>query len=347
MLELFVPQRLANKSERLLKVILDILERYKAMGLSLSVRQLYYQCVVINAVKNNHQEYKRVVDLVSNARLGGRIDWDAIVDRARNSTRPRNWTSPADAVKWVQSMYQIDKWVNQPWHVEVMVEKQALEGVLEPVCSELDVTFTANKGYTSQSMAYETGKRLAFYRAKGKRILVCYLGDHDPSGLDMTRDITERLSLFTRKDFTRHILPDVPEAYSETTLNNNLVVQRLALNMHQVTQYNPPENPAKQTDSRSQGYIDQYGESSWELDALDPFVLAELLRTAILSVRDESLWTEAVAEETKQREELSHAVDRLKGNAAQAKYKAKRAESGNPITKKRKTTATTDDESSQ
>jgi len=203
MKEIFVPQRFATKSEKLLTTITSILEDMASQGYSLSVRQLYYQLVTINAIPNNHKSYKVIKALVSDARLAGRIDWDMIVDRARNASRPRNWENPADAIRWVAGQFQIDKWIDQPYHVEVMVEKQALEGVLEPVCNELDVTFTSNKGYSSQTMMYEAGKRLEHYLSIGKKILICYLGDHDPSGIDMTRDVTERLEMFSRSGDVR------------------------------------------------------------------------------------------------------------------------------------------------
>lgn len=316
MKEIFVPQRFAAKSENLLRQIFPILESYAAQGFSLSIRQLYYQLVSRNIIANKHQEYKRIIALVSDARLAGRIDWDAIVDRARVATRPRNWKSASDAVRWVHEQFQIDKWEHQSWHVEVMVEKQALEGVIEPICNELDVTFTANKGYSSQTMLYEAGKRMANYIGSGKKILLCYLGDHDPSGIDMTRDVRERVEMFSRTD----------------TL---IRVERLALNMNQVEQYNPPENPAKQTDSRTQGYINLYGESSWELDALEPSVLAALLSTAILSVRDQQLWEEACEKETSMRKKIEDAVDKLEGKRKRKKTTAKKRSKSKKKAKKK------------
>lgn len=54
-------------------------------------------------------------------------------------------------------------------------------------------------------------------------------------------------------------------------------VRRLALNMEQVRKYDPPPNPAKVTDSRFAAYCDQFGDESWELDALSPKVVADTL----------------------------------------------------------------------
>lgn len=291
MKEVFIPQRFAKKSEHILGLVNGFMESYAAQGLSLTVRQLYYRLVASGAIPNNYKSYKVIKSLISDARLAGRIDWDMIVDRGRNATRPRNWENASDAVRWVLGQFRIDKWIDQKYHVECMVEKQALEGVLEPVCDELDITFTANKGYSSQSTLYEAGRRIDNQIQDGKKILICYLGDHDPSGIDMTRDVLRRLSLFAR--------------------SSDVEVERLALNMDQVEEYNPPENPAKETDSRCAGYIEQFGESSWELDALEPSVMGTLLREAVVKVRDEKKWKVKLKEEEKLKAVLEDAADEL------------------------------------
>lgn len=121
------------------------------------------------------------------------------------------------------------------------------------------------------------------YRQNGQVPLVLHLGDHDPSGKDMTRDITDRLAEFSGAE---------------------IEVQRLALNMPQVEQYNPPPNPAKITDSRAEGYIEEFGTESWELDALEPTVIAQLIRDAVFAVRNADQWEQAVAEEAKHRQQL-------------------------------------------
>jgi len=120
--------------------------------------------------------------------------------------------------------------------------------------------------------------------------VVFHFDDHDPSGKDMSRDITDRIELFT---------------------GNSLKFERLALNMDQVREYNPPPNPAKITDSRATAYIAEYGAESWELDALEPTVLAELVRTAVEGVTDKAKMGEAQAEQDKHRETLKLVADRF------------------------------------
>lgn len=284
MKECFVHQEFATKSKELIRQANTILAEYARQGYRLTLRQTYYQFVARALLENNQKNYKRLGEVLNNARLAGLVDWEMIEDRGRETTFVSHWGSPADIIDSAAYSFRIDKWEDQPWYVEVMVEKQALEGVLIPVCRSLDIGFCANKGYSSSSALYETGKRLAGHYNNGKQIRVLYLGDHDPSGIDMTRDIQERLELFSRCEVS---------------------VKRLALNMDQVDEYNPPENPAKTTDSRYYQYTDRFGDSSWELDALEPRILAGLVESAVLEIRNEDRWLESVAREKEMRSVLS------------------------------------------
>jgi hypothetical protein len=120
----------------------------------------------------------------------------------------------------------------------------------------------------------------------GQTPVILHLGDHDPSGIDMSRDIEERVGLFM--DGT----------------GDSLQFERIALNMDQVTQYEPPPNPAKATDARYQKYVDLHGDECWELDALEPSILDALIEEKILGYRDQTAWDDALAEQGNGREQL-------------------------------------------
>ena len=289
MKQLFVSKNFGPDSLKKIDTINAILDEYAAQGFDLTLRQLYYQMVARGYIENTVQSYKRTGSLVSDARLAGLVDWQMITDRGRETVTPNHWDSPAEIVESAARQFRIDKWADQPNHVEVMVEKQALEGVLIPVCRKLDIPFSANKGYSSSSAMYEIGRRLSLLHVNDyKTIHVLYMGDHDPSGIDMTRDVWERLEMFA----------DVP-----------VYVKRLALNYDQVETLNPPENPAKDTDSRYAGYVEQFGESSWELDAVNPTMLAQLVTDAVEELRDPDLWEEACAKEQRMRQDLQEFAD--------------------------------------
>lgn len=262
---------------RLIAKCNEIIEGYQAQGFDLTLRQLYYQLVSRDEIKNEQASYDRLGDIVSNARLAGLIDWDAIVDRTRSLRGIYTYDNPEEIINDMSGKYAIDKWQDQDYRLEVWIEKDALSGVFSRVCNREQVDFFSCRGYTSQSEMYVAAKRHARYIQDGQTPVILHFGDHDPSGMDMTRDIRDRLEMFN---------------YGEI-----IEVDRLALNMEQVKKYNPPPNPAKLTDSRVGGYIARYGKSSWELDALNPETLAALVTNAVNEFRDKKRWDAMVKRE--------------------------------------------------
>lgn len=293
--EQFIEKNFTAERLALIAEVNKVLAQYRALGYDLTLRQVYYQLVTKDKIPNNIQSYKRLGNAISEGRKAGLIDWDMIVDRTRSVALPPHWDDPADIVRQAARQFRIDKWEAQPNHVEVMVEKEALAGILEPVCRDLDIAFTANKGYSSDSAMYRAGRRMReAIRHDGKDVYVLYLGDHDPSGIDMDRDILERLSMFADETIYK--------------------VERLALLMEQIEQMDVPENPAKTTDSRSKAYIAEFGRSSWELDAVEPTELARLVNDAVERLRDPVLWDEAVERESAMRDELQQFADDYGGD---------------------------------
>ena len=291
MKESFIDRKFSAASAALITTANEILGEYEAAGYDLSVRQLYYQFVARDIIPNTVKSYNSLASLISDARKAGMIDWQMILDRGRVTVANSHWRTPKEILQSAAQSFAIDKWLTQSRYVRVMVEKQALEGVLIPVCEELDVPFLANKGYCSDSTMYRVGKEMQAARRRGKEPVVIYLGDHDPSGIDMTRDVQERLEMYSHGDVD---------------------VQRVALNMPQVEELQPPENPAKATDSRFAAYVERFGESSWELDAIEPTQLAAIVRAAIIGNRDEDEWDEAVEREERMRDQLQQMAEDYK-----------------------------------
>lgn len=267
-----------------------VIQGYLNKGFKLTLRQLYYQFIaqdlfpdswidpvynhqhgLAENTKNTEKNYGRLGDIVANARLAGLIDWDAIEDRGRNLKRVSTWDRPEEILDTVANVFRVDTWEGQPYRPEVWIEKEALTGVISGVCDDLRVPYFACKGYCSQSEAWEAGyRRLAGYLKDGQSAVILYLGDHDPSGLDMNRDLQERLSLFCTE--------------------GDVEVRRIALTMDQIEEFTPPPNPAKPTDARFAKYVEQYGDECWELDALDPQVMADLIRGRIEELVDWDRW---------------------------------------------------------
>lgn len=266
----------------------EIIAVYAAEGYDLTLRQLYYQFVSRDLIPNKQSEYKRLGAIVSEARRAGLIDWDAITDRTRNLQSLGTWEGPDEIVAAVAKQFRYDRWEGQPHYVEVWFEKDALMGVFERVAHELRVPFFSCRGYTSDSEVWGAAQRLAAKTDEGKEVVILHFGDHDPSGIDMTRDIRDRLALFGASEVD---------------------VRRLALNMAQVRRYRPPPNPAKETDSRFAGYRKQYGAQSWELDALEPTTLAALVRAEVTSLLDDEAWEQDIERERVARAQLQSISD--------------------------------------
>jgi hypothetical protein len=250
------------------------------------------------------------------------VDWDAIVDRTRSIRALPHWSDPAAIVRAAADSFAVDKWADQPCRVEVWIEKDALVGVFEPVCHEFDVPLFSCRGYTSQSEVWGAAQRLERYLQDEQRVVVLHFGDHDPSGLDMTRDIEKRLRLFLLHDWVRHDrerfshLP-IDEWKRRLALEHEsqgwdvrLEVRRLALTWRQVGQYSPPPNPAKSTDARYRGYMERFGDESWELDALEPTVLVQLVRDEVDDLRDGDRWNAAVEREAAGAQRLQRVAQR-------------------------------------
>src|SRR5208337_2838972 len=142
---------LRKDSLALIDVCNKIITEYTAAGYILTLRQLYYQLVSRDVIANKQSEYKRVGSIVNDARLAGLIDWDALEDRTRNVRSIAHWDSPEQIIAAVADQYAIDKWEDQNVRPEVWIEKDALVGVIERICNELDVAYFSCRGYTSQS----------------------------------------------------------------------------------------------------------------------------------------------------------------------------------------------------
>jgi hypothetical protein len=273
-------KRFHQETNITIKMANIIINEYLQQGYSLTLRQLYYQFVARDIIKNSQKEYDRLGKIINDARLAGLIDWDAIVDRTRNMQMLSFWDSPAEILHSASKSFRLDIWSSQSIYVECWIEKEALVGVIERVCNKWRIPFFACRGYVSQSEQWRAANRI---KGIGKHSIIFHLGDHDPSGIDMTRDIEDRFRLFGC---------------------NNVEIVRLALNMDQVEKYNPPPNPAKMTDTRSNHYVDEYGYDSWELDALNPEIINDLIESNVKPFIDFKRWDDMLIQEGEHKEKL-------------------------------------------
>jgi hypothetical protein len=269
-----------------------IIVSYQRQGYRLTLRQLYYQLVSRDVIRNDVKEYGKLSTLLKEGRMAGIVDWDAIEDRLRKPDRPACWDSPSDIIRACVNQYRVDRMAGQATHIEVWVEKDALSGVLKRVTEKYGVPIVVNRGYSSVTAMFDAHERFeSAYEKNDQHCHVIYIGDFDPSGQDMIRDITDRISEFNG-DYTFAINP-------------------IALTVKQIEQYNPPPNPAKITDPRAAKYIALYGPTSWEVDALRPEVLHALLEESIKDMIDITSYEDCLQEEVKGKKSLQKAMDFL------------------------------------
>lgn len=260
-------------TRQLIELAEEIIREYESQGYTLTLRQLYYQFVARDLVPNTERSYKNLGNTITKARMAGMLSWEAIEDRSRGHKSYYFEEDTIDALRTLPALIGYDQWDRQDTYVEVWVEKEALGNVIAKACSPLLVPYMACKGYLSASEAWRAGQRFGEKLEQGKQCVVIHLGDHDPSGMDMTRDNQDRLDTFTLHDVFASV-----------------DVKRIALNMDQVDHYGPPPNPTKITDSRAKEYIKRYGRESWELDALEPRVLKELIAQELEPLIDRDEW---------------------------------------------------------
>lgn len=276
----YVPKNFREDKLELIEQINGVVNTYTMQGYTLTLRQLYYQLVARGIIENTQRSYKNVGNLINDARLAGLIDWKAIEDRTRNLKGLTHWENPQQIIRSASYQYKKDLWKDQNYHLEVWVEKEALAEVVAKASQPFDVDYFCCRGYVSQSEMWESAQRLVRHCNHGKNCIIIHLGDHDPSGIDMSRDIEERLQLFGSQDGGR------------TFDNHFLGLRRIALNMDQIEEFNPPPNPAKITDTRAKSYIEKFGDESWELDALEPRVITELISKTITEYANEEIMEE-------------------------------------------------------
>jgi hypothetical protein len=282
-----------------------ICQQYRRQGYRLTLRQLYYRFIATDAfpdsryftddkrdpgnssgrgTKNCQANYKWLGSLVADGRVDGLIDWNDIEDRGRESAGgDAGWPGPETAMDAYARGYGITHWDGQDWHIEAWVEKDALSDVIARAASPWDVSYTACKGSPSHSLVHEAARRMRSFEDQGIRTKILYLGDHDPTGLDIPRDLQERMRLFRSK----------------------CEIEPIALTMDQVQQYDPPPNYAKDSDSRYARYVEEYGTDCWELDALEPQVLVDLVDEHIQEHIDQDLRQERLDQEERERSVLT------------------------------------------
>jgi len=283
-------RRFAAKTRRVIEQANEIMDEY---GGSLTLRQLHYQFVARDLYENTQRNYKKLGDIIRNGRMAGLVDWDSIEDRTRSLYGKTTYGDPSEPINSLQYQYAEDLWRDQPVRLEVWIEKNALTGVISPATSRNRIDYFPTIGYPSISALKEAATRLNNYnnppswKDEGtvpQKVVILYLSDHDPEGMQMPEKVEETLATMGVENFE---------------------VKRIGLTLDQVREFNPPPSFAKETSARYTEYVRRYGtDQAWELDALQPDVIQALIQEQADHYRDVDLWEIAVENEEASRERI-------------------------------------------
>jgi len=261
----------------LTKKVIDRINKINSIlnefGIPMTVRQVFYQFVSKNWVVNDKNGYRRVDYGINQGRKEGLINWNMIVDTSRPTYQLSTWDSLPSFLEDVKYSFRLDFWNKSKYNVEVWTEKDALSGVIKPITEKYRIKLVVVRGYDSLS---NLSKAKNNYAQNRKESIILYIGDHDPSGLDIPRAISEELG-------------------------NSVKISRIALNSDQVT--NLPPQKVKPEDPRTHGYKKKTGfNECWEVDALPPDVLRENIENSIKQYVDFELERILIIEDEKRKE---------------------------------------------
>lgn len=243
-----------------------------------TVRSTFYRLVSAGVVPKTEQAYKNIViRLLVDMRLKGEIPYHWIADHTRWRHGGSGFMSVGDWLKESLETYRLDLWRDQECYVEVWSEKDALTGVLLPVTDPLCVPLMVCRGYPSITYLASAA---ATIRSAGKPAVLYYLGDHDPSGVNIPTFVERSLRQFA------------PRA--------EIVFKRIAVTEMQIESLGLPTRPTKKSDSRAKNFV---GESV-EVDAIPPGDLRELVQRHIESHIDPVVLERLRREEDAGREAL-------------------------------------------
>ena len=229
----------------------------------MTVRQVYYQLVSWFKYKPTEKTYNSVKGILCDARKKYGFDCNRIIDASRSLVQFSVWNDVADFIDTVKNSYNKDKWVNQKECIQVWIEKDALVGVIEPVCRKYNVPFLSGKGGFSISSLNEAQKIFP----KDKQVRILYFGDLDPAGVIKI----ERGA----------VVKNLAQIFSQSP-----IVERVSLTLDDVRKYKLPQDYAKKKDTSYEEYVKEFGDIAVELDALPSDILRQKVEDSILEHLD-------------------------------------------------------------
>jgi hypothetical protein len=233
----------------------------------LTVRGVAYRLFILKLIDSMEKKNTaRVSRLLKEGRERGLIAWPWIVDETADPEIVLTWPDLNQRLRYAARSYRKDHWQLQPRRIEVWSEKGTVRGVLRPVLDEFEVTFRVFHGFAHTTTTHDIAEQT---QALGVPFIVFYVGDWDPSGLWMSQmDLPRRLALY----------------------GGVVDLRRVALVASDLPSLPGFDVEDKREDPRYEWFKSLAGDECWELDAMDPNVLRQRVRDAIVAEIDWPMW---------------------------------------------------------
>jgi hypothetical protein len=236
-------------------------------GQPMTLRGLFYQVVSAGWLPStDKQHYHALMRIMTVLREAEVVPFAWIVDGVRSTLKPSSWSGLADFAETVRDAYRMDFWARLPDYVHIFCEKDAMAGTLAPTTRKYDVPLSIIRGFSSLSYAHEIAEQ---WRDIEKPIYAYYLGDLDPSGLELERDMREKLERYSQRAFSWQRLAVIKEDFDSYSLF--------------------PLTP-KKNDTRTARFLAQEYTQCAELDAIPAPDLRERVEQAIRAHVPSAAW---------------------------------------------------------
>lgn len=292
----------------------DILVYFDGEEIKPTLRAVFYRLVAINALPNTESMYQSLSQHFVKARKAGEIPFDALIDNARRSienfgdTHLKNKDVESADAGYTQRIQKLTLdsviedyfnyenlvltlpedgyWAKQPIIPEVWIEKDAIGGIIERWTSKLHTSIRINRGYPSWSFLYTSIQSLKKVLESHDKVSVLYIGDLDPSGLDMDRFLKETIEYFG--------------------MDKRIQFKRLALTEDQVVLHDLPPKPTDtktleklERDPRNKKYDSGYFVEVDAFISLAPKSFKALIQTEIQKYHNSAIAAEVAEQNTK------------------------------------------------
>lgn len=278
--------KLQKKSLDFISQINNILDSEDFRNETMTIRQLHYGMVSRNLTPNTQKSYNQLAKIIKKGRYCGLIDWERIEDITRFKRELPHWENQRVFLESVIPQYKKNLWTLQNYYVQIWCEKDAVFSTINKIAEKYRVPCFSCRGFSSTSSLWKASEDII---RKNKDCVIIYVGDHDPSGVFMPNDIKKRLNEFLTGHF-----------------NHTLTIEHCALTLDQIRQFKIPKQFAKVKDKRTMQYVKTYDTTnSWELDALPPKVLMEIIEQTLLKYLNIAFFEFSKKSETEERQDLS------------------------------------------